>query len=220
MKKKIQSKIFLIKIFLLLVLLFFTLTYSIINKNTIVEQIDIVLEGSKFFAKTTTYKILDLYPKNSGKYNENTYKIELMIFEEINLIRSQNGLNKLKWDPKLSQLAREHSLDMAEKNYFNHTNLEGFNPTERAELLGINTRYETKTKIYNGIGENIGFMPKGIVKDVGVIITNRDIASGMVYKWMLSQPHKKNILEKDYFFTGIGVSYDGKENYYITQNFQ
>ena len=63
-------------------------------------------------------------------------------------------------------------------------------------------------------------MPRGVVQDVGVLITSEDIASGMVFRWMLSEPHRDNILEEEYYFTGIGVVYDGHGNYYITQNFQ
>lgn len=214
-----KARKYYVEIFLILVIFFFTLTYAFINKDTINEQIEVLIEGGSFFAKTATFDSLNLTQGKKG-YDKETYEIELIVFKQINTIRTNKGLNELKWDPMLSRLAREHSYEMAEYNYFNHTNPIGQGPTERAKVIGIKTEININGKIYTDIGENIGFMPKGIVKDVGVIITTKDIASAAVYEWMLSEPHKKNILEKDYLYTGVGVAYDGKGNYYLTQNFQ
>lgn len=208
-----------IQIFILFILIYITIAYSIVNYQTIGEQLGLVKEGSSFFAQAATYRVLNLSRIDLG-FDKDTYEIELIIFNEINDVRDEVDLDKLKWDPLLAELAREHALDMAQNNYFNHTNLDGLSPTQRAEELGIKTTIETNTTIYTGIGENLGFMPKGIVKDVGVLIRTKDIASAMVYEWMLSEPHKENILTDDYQFTGVGVAYDGKGNYYIAQEFQ
>lgn len=214
-----KDKNFYLKFFLIFVIFFFTLTYGIVNKDTIHKQVEIIMEGGSFFAKAATYEVLNLTQEEIG-FDKQTYEIELLIFKQINEIRSEKNLEQLKWDPMLARLAREHSFDMALHNYFNHTNLIGQNPTERAKIVGIKTEITVHGRTYTDIGENIGFMPKGIVKDVGVLLTTEDIASAMVYEWMLSDPHKENVLEEDYLYTGIGVAYDGKGNYYITQNFQ
>jgi uncharacterized protein YkwD len=208
-----------IEVFLVLVLFYFILAYSVVNRDTISEQIDIITQGSSFFAKTATYSVLKLENDKVG-FDHQTYEIELIIFEEINKIRLESGLEPLSWDPMLSKLAREHSLDMARYGYFNHTDLFGLDPTQRAEELGINTKVIVNGKSYDTVGENIGFMPRGIVKDVGVLLTTKDIASGMVFEWMLSEPHKDNILNTEYLSTGIGVAYNGDNSYYLTQNFQ
>ncbi len=219
MDKLLKSKRFYIEFFILFVLIFFALTYTVVNKNTIGEQIYMIKESGIFFAKTATYKVLDLDENHIG-YDSSTYEIELLIFNEINAIRDQNDLEKLEWDPMLSKLARTHSFDMTQYKYLNHSNLLGEDPTKRAQNIGIKTKITIGNKIYTGIGENIGYMPKGVVENVGVIITTKDIASAMVYEWMLSSRHKDNILNDEYYFTGIGVSYDGNQGYIITQNFQ
>lgn len=216
---QVENKEFYLQFFLIFVLFFFTITYIFVNKDTISEQIDVLVEGSSFFAKTTTYSVLNLSSEKHG-FDKKTYEIELLVFEQINEIREDNNLGELKWDPMLGQLARVHSLDMVNNNYFNHTNIIGQGPTDRAKLLGIKTHLETEHYIYEGVGENIGFMPKGVVEDLGVILTTKDVASAMVLEWMLSERHKDNILKEDYMFTGVGVAYDGKGNYYLTQNFQ
>ena len=214
-----HTKEFYLKFFLTFVLVFFLITYITVNRDTINKQVEVITEGGSFFAKTATYELLKFNTTNPG-FNTETYDIELKIFKNINQIRVENKLNELKWDPMLAELAREHSLDMVDNHYFNHTDLLGMGPNERARLLGIKTTIETDTKIYKGLSENIGLMPRGIVKDVGVLITEDDISWGMVYRWMVSPPHRKNILDPELFYTGIGVAYDGKGNYYLTQNFQ
>ncbi len=207
------------KFFLTFVLFFFVLTYAVVNQDSIGKQIEIVIDGSSIFAQATTYQIFKS-ENFTASFNEHTYDIEKLIFMQINQVREDNGLNKLSWDPLLAQLARDHSYDMALNGYTNHTNLFGDGPTERAEKLGIRTRIRVGNKIYTGVSENIGFMPQGIVQDVGVLITPEDLSWGMIYRWMLSEPHKDNILEDDLSYTGVGVAYDGRGNYYITQDFQ
>lgn len=214
-----HDKDFILKFFLTFVLFFFVLTYAVVNKSTIDKQIEIITEGSMVFAKATTYEIFQIN-KTKPNFDTDTYNIEMLIFNQINEVRAEKDLMPLKWDPLLAELARTHSLDMVNYNYFNHTDLAGIGPTDRAKRLGIKTRIETKDKIYIGIGENIGLMPRGIVQDVGVLITDEDLAWGMIYRWMVSPPHRDNILNDEYFFTGIGVAYDGVGSYYITQNFQ
>lgn len=206
------------KFVLFFILVFFVITYGYLHQETLSKEIEVITQGSAFFAKTT-YKKLHLSQEEIGSDKE-TYEIEFLIHEQINEIRFENGLNELQWDPMLAEIARRHSNEMAQFEYLNHTNLFGMSPTDRAKEFGIKTRLYANGKIYDGIGENIGFMPRGIVQDVGVLITTEDVASAMVLEWMLSEPHKENILTEDYFFTGIGVTYDGNDNYYIVQNFQ
>jgi uncharacterized protein YkwD len=207
------------KFFLTFVLFFFVLTYAVVNQDSIGKQVEIIVDGSSLFVKTTSYQFFK--PESFiPSYNDQTYEIERLIFMQINEVREEDGLSKLEWDPLLAKLARDHSYDMALNGYTNHTNLFGDGPTERAELLGIRTRIRIGNKIYTGVSENIGFMPQGIVQDVGVLITEEDLTWGMIYKWMLSEPHRDNILDDELFVTGIGVAFDGKGNYYITQDFQ
>ncbi len=217
-KTKIEKSKNHIKKTLVWTILFFMLTYSVINHNTILEQLAVILSLGKVFSGATLLAITQ--DQTQSEINKETYQIEQEIFLLINEIRLENRLNQLQWDPFLGKLSRDHSYDMATNNYFNHTNLIGQTPSERAKIIGIRTQIITEKRIYTGVSENIGIMPRGIVKDLGIIITYKDIAAATVYDWMNSEPHRKNILENELFFTGIGVAFDGKENYLLTQNFQ
>lgn len=214
-----HTKDFYLKFVLMFILFFFITTYSVTHKETISKEIEILTSGSAFFAKTATSKIFNLEQNKKPISNAETFTIEILIHQQINEIRKERGLSQLTWDPMLAKLAREHSLDMVEKKYFNHTNLEGESPKDRAEKLGIKTSRVINQKIYFGVGENLGFMPKGVVQNLGVLLIPEDIASAMVLEWMLSKPHKENILDPNYDFGGIGVVYDGRGNYLITHNF-
>ncbi len=146
--------------------------------------------------------------------------IELAILKYTNLERTKNGLKELVWDEKLSEIAREHSEDMALNQYYSHINLKGEDPTDRAERHGYDTRKELGDGTYQlGIGENIGGMPTGHVLEIGYVSNNADsIAKAQVKSWMNSIGHRENILDPYYDRIGVGVAYDGL--YYIsTQNF-
>jgi len=147
-------------------------------------------------------------------------EIELLILEYTNQERTSRGLNELRWDDDLSKIARKHSQDMAENDYFSHTNLDGDGPSERAKKQGYDTYKELGGGWYtDGIGENIGMMPTGNVEGKGYVSNDPDsIAKAQVESWMDSQGHRANILDPDYDKLGVGVSYDGL--YYIsTQDF-
>lgn len=217
-RKKRKSHNNKVRIILVWTLIFFVLTYSVLNQSTLGEQLSVLYSSIKVFSGATIQVLTN--QKIETEINSETYKIEKEVHRLINQIRIENGLNKLDWDPFLGKLAREHSIDMASNKYFNHTDLLGQDPTKRAKMIGIRTKIITEKKIYIGVSENIGIMPRGIVQDVGILITTNDIAAGMVFSWMNSPPHKKNILEKELFFSGVGVAYDGNDKYYLTQNFQ
>ena len=150
-----------------------------------------------------------------------TKNVEKSILKYTNTQRAENGLNVLIWDDNLANIAREHSLDMATNGFFDHTNLKGEDPTDRA----IRNQYDVEKKLgagyYSvGIGENIGSMPTGNVVGMGYVYSDADsIGKAHVDSWMDSPGHRENILNPEYDVIGVGVAYDGI--YYIaTQNFK
>jgi len=88
--------------------------------------------------------------------------------------------------------ARNHSLDMATRGFFDHTNPDGDGPGERLEAAGFSGF---------GWGENIAWGQR----------TPQQVVDG----WMGSDGHCRNIMNPD--FTEIGVGYHGAN--YWTQTF-
>jgi len=149
-----------------------------------------------------------------------TKDIEKLIFIYTNDQRKKYGLNELTWDDNLADIAREHSLDMATNNFFDHTNLKGEDPTDRAirHQYPIKKRLDRRTYSV-GIAENIGSMPTGNVEGIGYVYSDEDIGNALVNSWMASPGHRENILNSEYDVIGVGVAFDGQ--YYVaTQNFQ
>ena len=153
--------------------------------------------------------------------SDKTKEVEQAILRYTNVQRVNNNLNVLKWDEDLAKIARDHSLDQAENNYFSHTDLTGGDPTDRAVKAGYNVHKELGGGWYSdGIAENIGKMPTGDVVGVGYVSSDPDsIAKAQVDSWMRSPGHRANILNGEYIVLGVGVAYDGL--YYVsTQNFK
>ena len=100
----------------------------------------------------------------------------------VNAERQSNGLPPLEMDDRLSSVARAHSIDMAQRGYFDHTDPDGQSPFDRIGAAGI---------AYFAAGENIAWgaaTPESVVKG-----------------WMDSPGHRANILNEK--FTRIGIGY-------------
>lgn len=125
---------------------------------------------------------------------------EREIFDLINKKRAEAGLESLSWSSDLATLARQHSDDMAEFRYFSHRGNDGTMVDDRADKLGISN--------WTAIGENIAFA-RGF----------DDAALCAVDQWMKSTAHQKNLLDKRWKETGIGVAILPDGTYYFTQVF-
>lgn len=123
--------------------------------------------------------------------------LEQEILKRTNEERDRAGLSKLDSDNKLADIARAHSVDMAEERYFEHVNLEGCDPACRARNAGYN---------YRSIGENLYMMS-------GYTLTPAQAAERVVNGWMDSPGHRANILRGTYTHSGVGVAVVGNSIY-------
>ncbi len=126
--------------------------------------------------------------------------LEKDTFQLINTERALAGLSPLRWSDKIADVARLHSANMADYNFFSHKGLDGLMVDDRAAQL--------KMGAWRAIGENIAFM-KGYENPVGVAVE----------KWLQSAGHKKNLLNPDWTETAIGLAVTSDGKYYFTQVF-
>lgn len=151
-----------------------------------------------------------------------TLEIEKEVLKYTNEERVKYGLQPLIWNDKLADVARNHSLDMVQRNFFDHDNPDGQGPTGRyIEMWGsVPTKYLAGGYYTEGVAENIGMMPIGWIEDNGrVFDTPSSVASHQVESWMESPGHRENILESTYSQLGVGVARDVSGQYYNTQVF-
>lgn len=138
----------------------------------------------------------NLYPKKSTSL-EASY--ETLLFELVNAERVVQGVPVLQNASKVVTVARKHSADMGDNNYFNHDNLVGESPFDRLANGGVQFR---------NAGENIAMG-----------YTNPYFAHEAL---MNSLGHRKNIVSTAYTQIGVGVYFApwtyGSIPYY-TENF-
>ena len=128
------------------------------------------------------------------------YSIERDVFNLINQQRRKYRLNALDHDSKLADLARYYSRKMAHENFFSHYDLDGNSLIDRAEKFDISN--------WRKLGENL-FFCQGYVSPSQIALDG----------WRKSPAHWKNILDRDWTHTGIGVYETKNGKTYITQVF-
>lgn len=140
-----------------------------------------------------------------------TERTEDLIYVMTNQYREAVGLQPLDRVSKIDQIARSHSQDMAERNYFEHETPEGLDPTDRGNAAGYGCRKDYGSYYTFGLGENIFWHSGGWY---GAERLAEEIMEG----WMDSPGHRQNIMDPDYDRIGVGVAISGSV-VYATQNF-
>ena len=190
-------------------------------ENVKLEPVDVIVDDIQDIPKSFQEK----NPLNQKSAIDKS-KLEKQVHELTNQYRVQNGLKALSWDDKLSNIARNHSEDMASRNYFAHDTPEGRDPTDRGSAQGYRCQKAIGNLIYSGIAENIFqnnlydtvWYTNGIPTSYDWN-TLDDLAQSTVDGWMDSSGHRENILTKTYDKEGIGVAIASDDKVYITQNF-
>jgi uncharacterized protein YkwD len=131
-----------------------------------------------------------------------TMLIEKEIFNLVNEEREKMGLNQLRYDEKLADVARLHSRNMIEQDFFSHEDPERHGPQERIEI-------NYPEIMARGFGENIGYTHGE---------NEEAVANNLMVSWMDSPEHRANILSDQFSHIGVGVKPDGSR-YYATQKF-
>lgn len=121
-------------------------------------------------------------------------------FQLINFERGLAGLSVLKWNEKVAKVARLHSQNMVEHNFFSHKGTDGLMVDERADALGLCE--------WLAIGENIAFM-KGYSNPSAVAVE----------KWLLSASHRNNLLNAQWTDSAVGAAITDDGKVYFTQVF-
>ncbi|MGY1763135.1 CAP domain-containing protein [Geodermatophilus sp. SYSU D00779] len=107
---------------------------------------------------------------------------EAAVLALVNEARVDAGCGALTADPALAAVARAHSADMRDRDYFSHTSPEGLSPFDRAEQAGVD---------YSR-AENIAF--------------GQADAAAVMEAWLESPGHRANILDCELTKLGVGVA--------------
>lgn len=122
--------------------------------------------------------------------------LERQAFDLINEYRVSKGLGTLVWNTDIANVARQHSVEMANGRVaFGH---DGF--TDRAKLL------QQRISLH-GIAENVAYNDYP------------NSAQTSVTGWIESEGHRVNIENSAYTASGMGVARSSDGAYYFTQLF-
>lgn len=135
-------------------------------------------------AKATTPKTTT--PKTTTPAKTTTPSATLSTDEQqmlnlVNKARSDAGVAALKADGELQKVARLKAQDMVNKGYFSHQSPTYGSPFDMMRQFGIS---------FKSAGENIA---------------GNQTVEGAFKAWMNSEGHRKNILNGNYDYTGIGI---------------
>jgi uncharacterized protein YkwD len=127
-------------------------------------------------------------------------QVELDTLAAINAQRSAHGLPPVARSAGLTRIARFHSNDMAENNFFSHDGSAGETFFERMTWICDES--------YSSYGEIIGANSTGSI-------------DWMIELWMDSPGHRAIILGAGYTHAGVGFAYDpdSQYGYYWTVDF-
>jgi uncharacterized YkwD family protein/spore coat assembly protein SafA len=127
---------------------------------------------------------------------DNVKQIENEVARLTNQERAKYGLPPLQIDWQLARVARYKSVDMRDKNYFQHDSPTYGSPFTMMKNFGIS---------YRTAGENIA--------------AGQRTPQEVVNAWMNSPGHRANILNKNFTHIGVGYAKGGSYGHYWTQMF-
>jgi len=128
------------------------------------------------------------------------FDLESRAFELINEQRTRINLEPLAWSDDAAKIARLHSENMANHNFFSHTDMDGLLVNDRADFFGV--------KKWQAIGENIAYN-QGFENPVEFAVE----------RWMQSPKHRDNLLNSRWEESGIGIAVSASGTYYFTEVF-
>ncbi|UCE74159.1 MAG: hypothetical protein JSV56_00260, partial [Methanomassiliicoccales archaeon] len=151
----------------------------------------VILAFMMLLASTMSFQIGMVSPVKAAKYgNIEPTTFELQLLDKINENRTENGAPPLKLNATLWWVARAHSQDMIDYDFFDHTSSEEgqFNGASFGERVNDYAEYENSY-----IGECIAIRGSGI--DVEWCMS----------AWKNSQPHWEIIINPNLREAGIGL---------------
>ncbi len=154
-------------------------------KNNTVTSIHIIEED-------TEKAFMRQYPLGTA---ENASAMELENFYVTNALRVREGLKPAEHSQAVTPAARSHAAEMAQNNYFSHTDLSGGSVLDRVRAVGVSV---------SRVAENLAAgCQNGIM--MHEILMN-------------SKGHRETILG-DYKFLGVGVAFAADSRPYLVQNY-
>ncbi len=130
--------------------------------------------------------------------------------ERVNQERTSRGLNALTFDPLLVRVARAHSREMCDKDYFDHHSPTPGLRSPMDRVLRSLKDAGNGNPDYLLVGENIYYC--------SVFNDTYNVAYG--HQALMDSPgHRANILEPRFTKIGLGIYRNAKGEFWVTEEF-
>ena len=135
---------------------------------------------------------------------------EIEFIQRVNAERVSRGLNALIVDPLLVKIARGHSQEMCDRNYFDHHSPTSGQVTPMDRYLKGLRDNAVETPPYLLVGENIFYC--------SVFNATYNVAYG--HQALMNSPgHRANILDPRFARIGVGTFQDARGEFWVTEMF-
>lgn len=165
------------------------------------QALSLALNSTPLLGKTPEQKSILL-----TEAKPNLTELRQYVLSLVNRDRQMEGLTPLREDDLMNRSAQKHARDMAQREFFDHTNPDGEDPSDRYRKLGGS----------GGIAENILYL-----KNPGDVTITLGVIDRIHLQWMNSPLHRKNILTAQYTKFGFGIAVETLTGEtYAVENFQ
>jgi uncharacterized protein YkwD len=138
-------------------------------------------------------------PGSNPESESKLRKLEQQIFRMVNDARNENQAPQLCWKEELASEARRHAGNMVARRFFSHDDPKRGEISKRLDTSGIN---------WNRCAENI-YREQGLDNP----------AEDAVKEWLQSPGHRRNMLDRGFADTGVGVAVQPDGTIYVVQVF-
>jgi uncharacterized protein YkwD len=160
--------------------------------------------------------------------------LEWVVFAFTNIERERYGLPPFRLSKKLRRAAQQHSSEMTRLGYFSHTSprkeyrtlrtrlyRQGVRVGKAAENIALQTMRAQLPVVYSyPVGNEHRW--RNFWRNYGRPYTYLEFGQVLVRRWMNSPGHRRNILNPQFVYLGIGAAvgeYYGTKVAFFTQNF-
>lgn len=139
-------------------------------------------------------------PTGAEQVSSSNITFEKEVLALVNKERKKRNKKPLKWQENLAHAARYHAKDMAVDGYFEHESHDKLKNGRHKQTCGI---FERMAK----------FLDEKIYPRAENIAVGASTPQEVVNDWMQSKGHRKNILDKEAKYLGIGYIQDSNSEW-------
>lgn len=136
--------------------------------------------------------------------------VEEAVHEEVNTVRDRFGLSRLQHNAKMGRIAKNHSSDMAARDYVARETPDGQDVNDRYAAAGFTCKIQTEFFIYDG-------ETTVTAVNVSTPLNATDIAETVLDKWLHDFDARETIKKPYWEQHGIGVVQENT-TLYVTQD--